>query len=558
MAGAIFETMGTKEVTQSEIRDWLIEKIADTVKCPPADIGVEESFTSLGLDSLSMLTLTGDLAAWLGRDLPATLLLRHAAIGDLVDHLTEMSPDEMAPPPSREPGIPIPVTFAQERLLKHAVLPPGRDTNLLSPRFILRGSFDVAAMKRALDEMVRRHEILRTTFHQQNGDFVQVVHPPEPVVMEVVDWSADKETQSDEELAVRARAHLMQPVDLSSPPLFRAMVVRLAEDDHRLLFLFHHLLTDADAMRVFYGDVSRMYAAYHKNFQPALDPLDWQYADFALWERNWLRKDGSPYQDRLKWWREYWRTLPQRPEFTLAWKTPPEEPPSPHACILWAAIDEDTRSRTEVLARQCQATIYTVLFSAFGRHLLRYIDRSEVVVGTYVSDRKRVAAGQLMGMFVSMVPVRVSIPPGMTFREQVRQAQEHLDLVSLHRELPFEHLVEHLAAEGSAAPEVQVMFQQIETISDKLPLDDLQTSTWKTRVPRNKNAAFSFFFVKAPAESSACVSFDETQYDPSAIEAFLTSFVQELQKLVSAPDEVREFQPAVSGKEDWQDLFGPG
>lgn len=550
--------MGTKEVTQSEIRDWLIEKIADTVKCPPDEIGVEETFTSLGLDSLSMLSLTGDLAAWLGRDLPATLLLRHTSVGELTEHLTEMSLDELAPPPLRESGAPIPVTFAQERLLKHAILPPGRDTNVLSPRFVLHGPLDLAAMQRALDEMIRRHEILRTTFHQQDGGFVQAVHPPEPAVMEFVDWSVDKETLSDVELAVRARSHLIRPLDLSALPLFRALVVRLGEEDHRLLFLFHHLLTDAGAMRVFYGDLERLYSAYLKGFQPALEPLDWQFADFALWERTWLHKESSAYQDRLKWWSEYWRIPPQRPVFSFAWKNPPQEPPSPFACILSAHIDEDTRSRTEALARQCQATMYTVFFSAFASHLLKHMDQSEVVLGTYVSDRKRVAAGQLIGMFVSMVPIRAGARRGMTFREQVKECQKHLDRVWLHRELPFEHLVEHLASNGRTTPEVQVVFQQIESLNERLSLDELETSTWSTKVPRKKNTLLTFLIVKKPGESSARVAFDGSLYNPAAMETFLTSFVEELKTLVSEPDEIPEnLSPGPTGA-DWQQLFGPG
>ncbi|HSI62168.1 MAG TPA: condensation domain-containing protein [Candidatus Saccharimonadia bacterium] len=549
--------MGEEKVNQSDIRDWLIAKIADILKCPLGDIGVEDNFTALGLDSLSMITLTGDLAAWLGRDLPATLLLKHPSIEEVAELLTRTPVGELEPKlphPSRDH--PLPATLSQERLLKHAKLPPERDANLVNPRFSIRGKLDVEALSRALTEMVHRHEMLRTTFGVHDGEFFQKVHPVGAAPVEQVDWSSDAVIQSEEDLLKRGRERIMRPMDVGSLPLFRVLIIKVAEEEHRLMFAFHHLLCDADALRVFYEELGRLYSAVLKGFPPALEPLEYQIADFAVWERDWLRRDGTPYLDRLAWWREYWRTPPQPPRFPFALTEPPPSLP-PRASTRNVPIDLAIGQQAADLARQMNVTLYNVYFAAFVACLCAQAAVQEVAIGTYVSDRKRVAAGRLMGMFVSMVPVRAEVPPGITFRELVLRLREEMDRVSLHRELPFEDLVEHLHKMGEEAPQVQVVFQHVQLPGDTLHLEGTESQRWLEHGQRLETSGLSFSMVGAQQALELWTSFDGLLYDPDAVAAFMEGYVDHLRALLSAPEQ-KLTQESPGEQAGWAGMFGPG
>ncbi|WP_170156764.1 condensation domain-containing protein [Roseimicrobium gellanilyticum] len=549
--------MATKEVTQSDIRDWLIEKVAETLKCSPEDIGLEEPFTSLGLDSLSMLMLTGDLAAWLGRDLQATLLLKHPTIEEVAELMARSEPGDLElqmPSPSRER--PLPATLAQERLLRHANLPPGLDANLVNPRFVIRGALDLNALRGALAEMVRRHEMLRTTFGVHAGSYVQIVHPTGSVVVEEVDWTTDVALQSEDQMLTRARQMVMKPMDVGVLPLFHTSIIKVAEQDYRVMLVFHHLLCDADALRVFFAELTRLYSALCKGYPPALEPLEWQLADFAVWERDWLRRDAAPYQERLAWWREYWHAPPPIPRFPFVLKEPLSAVAS-SASTRHAFVALDIARQSELLARQSKCTLYTLFFAAFSSYLLGHIPEREVAIGTYVSDRKRMAAGGLLGMFVSMVPVRVKSPPDSTFREFVQRVRLELDQVSLRRELPFEEVTEHLRGAGKEVPEVLVLFQHMHLPGDALSLEGTQTTRWLEHGQRLETSGLSFSTVSARDELAVWVSFDGSLYDAAEVEGFLNGFVAYLGALMSEPDQklTREKPVEVSG---WDSLFGPG
>lgn len=550
--------MATKEVTQSDIRDWLLAKVADTLKCPPEDIGLEESFTSLGLDSLSMLMLTGDLAAWLGRDLHATVLLKHPSIEEVAELLGRSEQDELElqmPNSSREH--PFPTTLAQERLLKHANLPPERDANIVNPRFVLKGNLDVEALRRALAEMVSRHEMLRTTFGLHEGTFVQIVHPTGPVMVEEVDWTAERPTQTEEQMLIRARERVMKPMNIGALPLFGTTVIKIAEQDYRLMLVFHHLLCDADALRVFFGELGRLYSAFYKGYPPALEPLEWQIADFAVWEREWLRPEGVPYQERLAWWREYWKMPPKELHFPFAWRQPPAVVPS-RATTRHELVPVETKERADVLARQSQTTLYTVFFAAFATYLCDRLSEQEAIIGTYVSDRKRMAAGQLMGMFVSMVPVRVKVSADSTFREYVLQLRGEQDQVSLRRELSFEKLVEHLQAAGQEVPQVQVVYQHMHLPGEALSLEGVESRGWLEHGQRLETSGLSLSTVSSPNELEVWMSFDGLLYDPDEVEAFLQGFVTHLQALMNEPDQRLADLKRDEGQPEWESMFGPG
>ncbi|HEU0053301.1 MAG TPA: condensation domain-containing protein, partial [Longimicrobium sp.] len=195
-----------------------------------------------------------------------------------------------------------PLSFAQERLWFLDRLEPGSATYNIPEARRLGGALDARALERALGEIVRRHEALRTTFAEVDGSPVQVIAPFDGFTLPVEDLSRLSGADREAEVRRRAGEEAMRPFDLTAGPLFRASLLRLGEEEHVLLLSMHHAVSDGWSMGVFFGELTALYAAYSEGRESPLPELAVQYADYALWQREQLR--GEMLERRLSYWRE--------------------------------------------------------------------------------------------------------------------------------------------------------------------------------------------------------------------------------------------------------------
>jgi amino acid adenylation domain-containing protein len=348
-----------------------------------------------------------------------------------------------------------PLSFAQQRLWFLEQLVGGSSSYNLDLALRLEGALDVEALDRTLQEIVRRHEVLRTTFAEIEGQPMQVVASELAVPLRQVDLRSRSRADAAAEAERVAADEAQRPFDLARGPLLRATLVRIADDTNVLLLALHHIITDGWSMDVLYYELRTLYAAFAAGRASPLPPLPIQYADFALWQRSWLT--GEVLARQLGYWRGQ---LSGAARLEL-----PTDHPRPAlksyrgAGRVWqlpAALGMPLRR----LAGSEGATLFMTLLAAFATLLSRISGQTDVVVGSPIANRTRAELDGLMGFFVNTLVLRVDVSGAPSFRTLVRRVRETALGAYAHQDLPFERLVEELQPQRdlSRNPLFDVMF----------------------------------------------------------------------------------------------------
>ncbi|HEX7243528.1 MAG TPA: amino acid adenylation domain-containing protein, partial [Longimicrobiaceae bacterium] len=378
---------------------------------------------------------------------------------------------------------PLPLSFAQERLwFLHAMDPDEVGYNMAFPSR-LAGRLDVRALERALGALVERHESLRTTFHPVARGAVQVVHPPAPARLPVVDLSGLPPEARDAEAWRLAQADAGRAFDLERGPVLRASLVRVADEEHVLLLAMHHIVSDGWSMGVLFRDLYTAYDASSRGASSPLAPLPVQYADFAVWQRGWLR--GDALRRQLAWWRERLGGSP--PALELPTDRPRPAVVSGRGASHRFRVPAETTRALRALARREGATLYMVGRAAADLLLSRWSGQEDVVVGSPIANRTRVELDALIGFFVNTLALRTDLSGDPAFTELLGRVRETALGAYAHQDLPFERLVEEIAPERSLShtPLFQVMFavQNVQG-GEAPPLEELRVEPFplETRV----------------------------------------------------------------------------
>ena len=361
-----------------------------------------------------------------------------------------------APIPRRAPGQDIPLSFAQERFWFLDRLQPGLSSYNIPAGLRLTGALDAGAVERALGTLVRRHELLRTTFHEVDGVPLQVVAPAGALALPVEDLSgldADPRAAAVQRLVAE---EAVRPFDLATGPLFRPRLLRLAQDEHVLLMCMHHVVSDGWSGNVILREIAALYEAYREGREPALPELPVQYGDYALWQRHHLR--GAALERQVAYWRQMLAGAPELLELPADHPRPPV--PSSRGATVPVIVRPEVLERLRVIGRAEGATLYMVVLATFQALLGRYAGVDDVVVGAPVSGRTRSEVEGLVGPFVNTLVLRTDLSGDPPFRELVRRVRETVLGGLGHQDVPFERLVAELQPERSLShsPLFQVVF----------------------------------------------------------------------------------------------------
>ncbi|HVS00232.1 MAG TPA: amino acid adenylation domain-containing protein [Thermoanaerobaculia bacterium] len=429
-------------------------------------LGVEQveprdSFFELGGHSLLATQLVSRIRAVFGVDLPFSALFESPALAELAARIDAAlrGPEAAAPAPPIVPGAHgsdnAPLSFAQQRLWFLDRLEPDSSAYTVPGAARLRGPLRLAALAAALTGIVRRHESQRTVFTAHGEDPVQVVLPPPAEhPLPVVDLAAlpDPEPEAMRLLRVVSR----RPFDLGAGPLLRTLLLRLAPGDHLLGVLSHHIVSDAWSLGVMLREAAALYRAAVAAEPPALPELPVQYADFAVWQRQWLAGDVLGHE--LAHWRSRLAGAPQTLE--LPADRPRPAVPSGRAGYRTLALPAGFVADLKALSLREGWTPFMALLAAFYALLARYTGQRDIVVGTPVANRNRLETEALIGFFTNTLALRLDLSGDPAFRELGRRARAAVLDGQAHQDLPFERLVEDLAPERmlGRTPLFQVMF----------------------------------------------------------------------------------------------------
>jgi amino acid adenylation domain-containing protein len=360
--------------------------------------------------------------------------------------------------PPRQPGGAVPVSFGQEQLWFIDQFAPGSVTYNIVGGLRMRGPLDVAALGRAVDALLGRHEALRTRIVTDGESRpVQAVDPPASGGLAVV------ECAGEDELWRLAAAEAARPFVLADGPLFRCRLGKLADDEHVLIVVVHHIVFDGWSFGVLQRELAALYEAEHTGQPAALPPMPIQFGDYASWERERLR--GASLDKLVEYWREALSGAP-----TLALRTDRPRPVMERhvGAVERIDIDLDLLANLRTLSRAHDTTLFVTLLAALQVLLHRYTGQDDVIVGTVSANRSRPELAPLIGFLVNALPIRTVLKGDPTFAEVIEQVRDTTVAAYAHQELPFAKLVDalHLDRDTSRAPVFQVSFTQAEVGGD--------------------------------------------------------------------------------------------
>jgi amino acid adenylation domain-containing protein len=496
-------------------------------------VGVDQDFFALGGDSLSAHVIAAGVHELFGVQLDLLAILDNPSVARLalvIESLLAGESDQQPPLERVASDAPLPLSFAQERTWRYSQTPEQSAGYTDAFGMLLSGALDLEAFRRAVDHLVARHEALRTSFSERNGRPVQVIHPAAPFEMELIDLAGveDGERRAKEMLVELASI----PFELARGPLLRLRLVRTTSDRHYLLWVDHHIISDAWSVKLFFEELGLIYKAFQDHEPaPIPDRLPFRCADFAVWERQRLDPSGSYYQAELAWWRETLHDAPAL-ELPFARDTSAPDTDSSDGVIHWGLAPETTEALSQ-LARRATATYYMVRLALLAAHLALETGSRDLLLGTYVTGRRLVEAQAMFGYFANTVSLRIHVDPALSFRELLAHVRARVIETSQHSDLPYEELCDQLRAQGIEPPEIRLIFNPF--VSPAIRIPGLEITPMR-RTYATMPWGFSFN-PNQHREANECeVSFDARIHDPDGVRRFLARFRRLADEVCAQPD----------------------
>jgi aspartate racemase len=351
----------------------------------------------------------------------------------------------------------LPLSFAQQRLWFLDQFEPGVPLYNISRSIWIHGNLHVSTLEQSLNEILRRHDALRTTFPTAHGQPVQVISPTLTVTLPTIDLRELPEPERQAAARRLAAQEARRPFDLAQGPLLRTTVLQLGEAEHVLLLTMHHIVTDGWSTGIFCRELAALYEAFSAGKSSPLPELTMQYADFARWQREYLQ--GEVLERQLSYWKQ------QLGSHCLPTLQLPTDRPRPAVQTYKGALRSLTLPKAlsdslKVLSQQENITLFMTLLAAFQVLLHRYSGQDDIVVGSPIAGRTRLETEALIGFFANTLVLRVGLSGNPSFRELLGRVREVALGAYAHQDMPFEKLVEALQPERSLshAPLFQVMF----------------------------------------------------------------------------------------------------
>lgn len=423
-----------------------------------------------------------------------------------------------------------PLSFAQEQLWFLNQLQPDKAIHNIARSFALIGPLDAVALERAINEIVRRHGALRTSFKMVSGRPMQVVVSDVTLPLQIIDLRDVPAAERQREARRHTREETCRPFELTKAPLLRVALLRLEDEKHELLLTMHHMVFDGWSIGILFHELSTLYEAFSSGKQSPLPELPIQYPDYAIWQRE--RLQGPALEEQLAFWKSELADAPPVLELLTDRQRSPVQTFRGawyHLALSPSVIDELT-----AVSQREGVTLFMMLFAIFGVLIQRYSERDDLVIGTPFSNRTQTETEDLIGLFVNDLVLRVDLSGDPTFRQLLARARKVALAAYAHQELPFGKLVETLRPDRdlSRNPLFQVMFA--------LPPAQTFDLRGLTVLPTEVD------FVAAPvdlalnmlqtAEGYGAFVYDAELFDEATIARMAGHYKTLLQQLVAHPD----------------------
>ncbi len=444
----------------------------------------------------------------------------------------------------------LPLSFSQQRLWFLDQMQPGTSAYNIPLALRLTGNLDVDALEQSIGEIIRRHEVLRTTFYTENDQTIQRIESATTFTLHQVDLSTIAEEKREAKGQQLANEEASLPFDLARGPLLRATLIQLNQAEHVLLITVHHIVSDGWSMGIFYRELASLYEAFSNGKPSPLPELPIQYGDFTVWQKEWLQ--GRRLEKQLGFWKEKLRGF-------VTLELPTDKPRLPmqtfdgarHTVHLPHELIESLQS----LSRSEGATLFMTLLTAFQSLLHRYTGQDDIVVGTPSANRNYTEIEDLIGFFVNTLVMRTNVSGNPVLRDLLKRVRKDSLDVYAHQDLPFEKLVEALQPERdqSRNPIFQVLFA-LQNVPDR----HLELSGVKLNIMEMEETKTKFdleLYLSEKAEGLKCTFMYNTDlFNASTIERMAGHYQIVLESIVADIDQKLSDLPLLTKAEQNQIL----
>ncbi|HEV2149307.1 MAG TPA: amino acid adenylation domain-containing protein, partial [Longimicrobiaceae bacterium] len=410
-------------------------------------VGRWDHFFELGGHSLLAVRVVSRVRQRLGVEVPLGEVFRLPVLAEYARAVAAAVRADLPPIEPAERTAPLPLSFAQQRLWLVEQMGRVGSAYNLPWRLRLRGELDRGALVRALDRIVARHEVLRTTVARGGGEPVQRIAPAEESRFLLVEHDLRGQADAEEEMCRLLAREWSTLFDLERGPLVRGRLVRLGEDEHVLQVTMHHVVSDGWSMGVFTRELSALYAAFRSGEADPLPELPVQYADYAVWQRRWV--EGEVLRQQAEYWK---RTLAGAPELLEL----PTDHPRPAemdfaGSFVGLELDEELTAGLKALSQRWGTTLFMTLLAGWAAVLSRLSGQEDLVVGTPTANRGQAEIEGLIGFFVNTLALRLDLSGGPTVAELLERVRERALEAQQNQDIPFEQVVEAVRPARSLA-----------------------------------------------------------------------------------------------------------
>lgn len=499
-------------------------------------VSVDDHFFELGGHSLLATQLVSHVRTVFQVDVPLRTVFEAPTVAAFtleLDRARHAQSGLMGPP-----LVPVarhttePLSYAQQRLWFFDQFEPGQASYTISGAVRLKGCLDLAVLTRTFNEVVRRHEALRTTFTTIDGTPVQRIASEREISLPLVDLMEVPKEERESRASVLARAEAQTPFDLSTGPLLRVRILRLTSTEHIVLFTMHHIVADGWSMGVVVREVAALYTAFVQRHPSPLPEIAIQYADYAQWQRKWL--SGPVLQQQLTYWIEHLAGIPA--VLNLPTDRPRPSVQGYRGATHSFSVATPTVTGLYQVGQQAHATLFMTVAAAFTVLLSRYSGQSDICLGTPIANRMRVELEPLIGFFVNTLVLRTRIDHTQSFLTLLEQVRTTALNAYAHQDIPFEHLVEVLNPERllSHTPLFQVMLVLQNAPMDKLDLPGL------TLEPVTVDSGTTTFdltlnMTEEAGRLAGLMEYNTDLFEAATIERLTNHYVRLLEAIVADP-----------------------
>jgi amino acid adenylation domain-containing protein len=500
-------------------------------------IGIEDNFFNLGGHSLLATQVMSRVRDELKFTVRLRALFESPTIAGLADIIYQQyaNSDSVYPPievVSRDQKLPL--SFAQQRLWFLSQLIPNSPLYNISVPVRLSGLVNVAALEKSLNEVIQRHEILRTSFGEIEGQPIQVIAPIVELSLTVVDIQSLTDTEQLEQVNQIALSEKLEAFDLSFCPLLRVKLIKLSQTEFVLILTLHHIISDAWSMGVLVKELTVLYEAFCTGKSNPLADLPIQYADFAVWQRQWL--EGEVLETQLTYWKEQ-LLGGNLPILNLPIQRSLSNSTTYQGASYNFELSVDLSQKIQALSRQENVTLFMTLLAGLQTLLYRYTHQDDIVVGTDIANRTQSQTELLIGFFINLLVLRTDMRGNPSFRELLQRVREVTLQAYAHQDLPFEKLVEELTTERDLqqTPLFQVLFVLQNTPTTEIILTDIKLQPLEIEDEQSK-FDLVLFAVEIEDQISLSWKYKTDLFDESAIASFSVHFETLLTSIVNQPD----------------------